>query len=666
MCQPFPTAQASRLPQTPALSELHIQDAFWDRYIDLVPRQILPYQWQALNDQLPATPPSHSVRNFRIAAGLEQADFDGFVFQDSDSYKWLEAVAYSLATHPDPGLEAQADSLIELLEQAQCEDGYLNTYFQIKAPDQRWHNLCDCHELYCAGHLIEAAVAYSQCTGKDRLLGIACRFADLIAVVFGPGDQQLHGYPGHEEIELALIRLWQHTATPRYFNLAAYFINQRGQKPNYFERERSSADFYELYPGSRQNRPDLSYHQADQPVRQQTRAQGHAVRAVYLYCAMADAAAAADDQELMAACVRLWEDIAWRQLYLTGSIGQSGWLERFTTDYDLSNDANYSETCAAIGLALFSLRLGRNQREGRYHDVAELALFNTVLAGIQQDGTRFFYVNPMEVWPANCLKNTSRQHVEATRQPWFGCACCPPNIARTLAGLGQYIYSLYPQDHLVMLQQYISHEAKLSWADPASPTAATGDINLRLTGNYCRDGRLTLTVQHEAAFTLALRRPGWAQSFILTDRQGHQLTGREHKGFVYLDLAPGQQQIQLSIRVEPTWVQASPAVRADRGLIALTRGPLVYCLEACDNGPDLWALLADTSQLPVAVEAKELGGYTQLQARGWRETWPDWDERQLYAPLRPPVQQPLLLRFVPYAYWGNRKLGEMKVWVRRG
>ncbi len=640
------------------LAKVRIADDFFDRYTGLVQSAILPYQWDALNDLLPDTEPGHSVKNFRMAAGLEEGTFSGFVFQDSDAAKWLEAVGYSLAYEADAELEAKADRLIELIGRTQEPDGYLNTFFQLKAPDARWKNLCDCHELYVAGHFIEAAVAYYKGTGKRALLDIVCRFADLIATVFGPEEDQIHGYPGHEEIELALVKLWEVSGEDRYLKLAKYFIDERGKEPNYFILERKQADYYDLY-GNKNHDPILEYHQAEKPVREMDTAGGHAVRAVYLYAGMADVAAATGDRELLDAAIRLYDNIVEKQMYITGGIGQSNHLERFTIDYDLPNDANYSETCASIGLALFALRLGLITKDARYHDTVERALYNTVLSGIAMDGKSFFYVNPMEVWPHNCVPHTMRSSLKPVRQPWFGCACCPPNVARTLAGLGQYIYGT--GDNTLYLQQFISNESEVEVGGKT--------VRIKVSGSYPRNDMSEIHIDSPSAFRLAIRKPGWS-SYLEINGDEKEIS----KGFAFIDVPAGLSHYSVHLDLKPRLNIAHPEVRENRGKVALSYGPLVYCLEEVDNGENLKALLVDTKRASASggirpVHEDELGSYTAFLVPGYREHYPKWNQKSLYQSIDSIESVVELekadLKFIPYAYWCNRKPGEMLVWIRQ-
>lgn len=422
------------------LHKLTVSDPFLGQYQRLVRDVVIPYQWDALNDRIPEADPSHAIENFRIAAKRQSGEFYGMVFQDSDVAKWLEAVAWSLCQKPDPELEKTADDVIALVAAAQCADGYLNTYFTVKAPQERWNNLAECHELYCAGHMIEAGVAFFQATGKRHLLEVVCRLADHIDSVFGPGENQLHGYPGHPEIELALMRLYEITQQPRYMALADYFVEQRGTQPHYYDEEyakRGKTAYWHTY-GPAWMVKDKAYSQAHLPLSAQQTATGHAVRFVYLMAGVAHLARLSQDEDKRQTCLRLWNNMAQRQLYITGGIGSQSSGEAFSSDYDLPNDTVYAESCASIGLMMFARRMLEMEVDSRYADVMERALYNTVLGGMALDGKHFFYVNPLEVHPKTLTFNHIYDHVKPVRQRWFGCACCPPNIARVLTSLGHY------------------------------------------------------------------------------------------------------------------------------------------------------------------------------------------------------------------------------------
>ena len=619
------------------LKDIQIQDRFWKERLDLVRKEIIPYQWEAMNDRVPNAEPSHCIENYRIAAGQAQGSFYGEVFQDSDLAKWLEAVAYVLSFQPDPKLEKLADEAIELVCAAQQSDGYLNTFFTIKEPDQRWRNLREGHELYCAGHMMEAAVAYFEATGKRRLLDAMMRFADLICNTFGPEEGKIHAYPGHEEVELALFRMYRATGVRRYLELSAYFINCRGTGENYFRKENDRPGYLPIW-GSMDTNSDMSYYQAHQPVREQKQAAGHAVRAMYLYSAMADLAGELKDEGLLNACKTLWNDVTERQMYVTGGVGASGILERFTTDYDLSNEMAYAESCASIGLMLFGLRMNRVTRQAQYFDPVERALYNTVLASVALDGKSFFYVNPLEVWPKACMPYTSKEHVKPVRQPWFSCACCPPNVARTFASLGQYIWAQDSQR--VYLNLFISSTVK----------AKNGAI-LKLETEFPMGNVLKIT--SDQVLELAVRIPGYGKNFRAN------VSYRKENGYGVFELEAGK-ELEIQFDAPACFIRANPEVRACSGKVCIQRGPVVYCLEEIDNGSNLSALSVDTAVSPGERESDIPGGL-MITASGKRRR--PWADDKLYGEI-PSQYEETVLQAVPYAFWGNREKGEMTVWIR--
>ena len=619
------------------LKDIQIQDRFWKERLDLVRKEIIPYQWEAMNDRVPNAEPSHCIENYRIAAGQAQGSFYGEVFQDSDLAKWLEAVAYVLSFQPDPKLEKLADEAIELVCAAQQPDGYLNTFFTIKEPDQRWRNLREGHELYCAGHMMEAAVAYFEATGKRRLLDAMMRLADLIYNTFGPEEGKIHAYPGHEEVELALFRMYRATGVRRYLELSAYFINCRGTGENYFRNENDRPGYLPIW-GSMDTNSDMSYYQAHQPVREQKQAAGHAVRAMYLYSAMADLAGELKDEGLLNACKTLWNDVTERQMYVTGGVGASGILERFTTDYDLSNEMAYAESCASIGLMLFGLRMNRVTRQAKYFDPVERALYNTVLASVALDGKSFFYVNPLEVWPKACMPYTSKEHVKPVRQPWFSCACCPPNVARTFASLGQYIWAQDSQR--VYLNLFISSTVK----------AKNGAI-LKLETEFPLENVLKIT--SDQVLELAVRIPGYGKNFRAN------VSYRKENGYGVFELEAGK-ELEIQFDAPACFIRANPEVRACSGKVCIQRGPVVYCLEEIDNGSNLSALSVDTAVSPGERESDIPGGL-MITASGKRRR--AWTDDKLYGEF-PSQYEETVLQAVPYAFWGNREKGEMTVWIR--
>ena len=626
-----------------ALRDVQVADGFFSRYADLVREEVIPYQWEALNDRIPGAEKSGCLRNFRIAAGQEAGEFTGMVFQDSDIGKWLEAVAYSLTTHPDAALERTADEVIELLEAAQREDGYLDTYFIVKDPKNRWKCLRDCHELYCAGHLLEGAVAYWQATGKDRFLNVMRRYVDYIATVFGRGEGQMRGYPGHEEIELALCKLYDVTGEKKYLDLAAYFIDERGRDPKYFLEERKTRGDAFHWEGN--DAQGMEYFQSHAPVREQTEAVGHAVRAVYLYSGMADVAMRTGDEGLLEACRRLYRNIADKRLYVTGAIGSTYIGEAFTFDYDLPNDTAYAETCASVGLIFFMKRMLEADGAAEYGDMMERALYNTVLAGMAMDGKSFFYVNPLEVFPEADEKDPSKRHVKTVRQKWFACACCPPNVARLLADLGSYIYRR--KGSAVTADLFIG-----------SRLALPGGAELIQTSEVPFGGKVTFTLRGAAqGFSLRVRCPEWAEGVTCT------APCRKENGYIAIqnDWQDGD-SVTLVFGMEPRRIYANPLVRQDAGKVCLMRGPLVYCLEEADNGANLHLLRLPEGEPVEAVRGEgALFGMTLLRAKG-RRFVPHGS--RLYAPDRQGREEEARLAFVPYFAWGNRDKGEMAVYVR--
>lgn len=641
--------------------QIEIQDQFWNTYSDLVRETVIPYQWEALNDRVEDAEPSHAIRNFRIAASLEQGDFGGWVFQDSDLYKWLEAVAYSLRHHPDPRLEQIADDSIELIAQAQHDNGYLNTYFTIQEPGRQWTNLYEAHELYCAGHLIEAAVAYYQATGKRRLLDISCRFADLIDRMFGPKPGQIRAYCGHQEIELALVKLHTITGEERYLNLSRFFIDERGKQPNYFIKEWEGGNRTNIWS---HGTPNLEMYQSHLPVREQKVAVGHSVRAVYMYTAMADLARLTGDDGLKEACERLWSNTTGKQMYITGGIGSTHLGEAFTFDYDLPNDSVYAETCASIGLIFWARRMLQLEAKSEYADVMERALYNNVLGSMSRDGKHFFYVNPLEVWPEASLKNPDKHHVKPVRQKWFGCSCCPPNVSRLLSSLDDYIYDISEEERSIYTHLYIGSKVSFQLADST--------ITLHQRSNLPWNGHVEFSVQlpkdsESVEFELALRIPNWFQEEqpvlkVNGERQDFHI----ENGYAKIKRSWSDGNIvEWLLPVKPKLIAAHPSIRADAGKVAIQRGPLVYCIEEADNGAPLTTIaLAAEPQLTEYADPDLLGGCVIIEGDGLVP-----DDSNLWLdgiPYRSYINQRKAVRFkaIPYYLWGNRKAGEMSVWLR--
>lgn len=662
------------------LTQIHLEDSFWTREMELVRTEMIPYQWQTLNDRVEGADPSFCVHNFRAAAKLtrekkeqgssfiepkytfrgfetlpedpEHPDpdkFYGFVFQDSDLYKWIEAVAYSLNQHPDPELEKTADGVIDLIVSAQQENGYLDTYYIINGMDKIFTNLRDHHELYCFGHLTEAAVAYHQATEKDKLLKAACRFADFIISRFGTEPGKIHGYPGHEIAEMALVRLYGETGEKKYLELSEYFLNQRGVRPYYFDSENHPEV-------DKKTKIRYSYNQAHEPVREQSEAVGHAVRAMYLYSGMTDVARLTEDDSLYEACRKLWESTTREKMYVTGGVGGTAVGEAFSFPFDLPNDLAYSETCAAIGLVFFARRMLQIDPDSRYADVMELALHNGVISGMALDGKSFFYVNPLQVLPEACHKDERKRHVVPVRRKWFGCACCPPNLARLVSSIGEYAFT--ERDDTMWIHLYTGGTVEKKVGNRTVP--------VRISSGFPWDGEADVTVDTEepVRMTLAFRIPGWCgEGFEMTGAQCKEC--REEKGYLYVTGEwSSKDRIHLHFPMKVRVLQADTRVREDEGRVCVTRGPIVYCLEQKDNGENLDLIrLKGTAEFTEERSSEFGSGMVMLHAAAEREL-PEETDTTLYHEYRKPKTEPVSLRFIPYFTWANRGENEMTVWVR--
>lgn len=636
-----------------ALDAVTIDAGFWKNYQEIVRCRMLPYEWEALNDRIEGAEPSYGMANFKAAASGNGV-FRGRVFQDSDVYKWLEAVAYSLMWHPNEELEATADGAIDVIACAQQPDGYLDTYYILSGMEKRFTNVMDNHELYILGHMTEAAVAYYYATGKRKLLDVAIRYVDCVDRTFGREEGKLRGYPGHEVAEMALIALYGITKEERHLKLAKYFIDERGQEPLFFVGERKK--YHNEYKWKESYFQD-QYYQAGKPVREQEKAEGHAVRAVYLYSGMAEVASVTEDQQLFAACERLWDSIVERQMYITGAIGSSEYGEAFTFDYDLPNDTLYAETCAAIGMVFFARRMFEITRDGRYTDVMERCLYNGIISGMSLDGQKFFYVNPLEVQPEASQKDFYKRHVDVERQKWFACACCPPNIARLLTSLGGYAFE--QNENEVFANLYVTGEFETKFG---------GCKNiLHMETDYPWNGKVNIYIKNEqkSEFTLAVRVPEWCAKWKVFVNQDLCSVTRK-KGYLYLHRKwENGDNIKLYMEMPVRMMAANPRVRDDVGKVAVMRGPLVYCLEEVDNGDQLQEIyLSEDAEFTETAEPELLGGVITLAAKGYRLSEDEWDEHSLYRAYSGRNYKEQKLKFIPYYAWANRSPGEMAVWVR--
>jgi hypothetical protein len=594
---------------------VEVTDEFWAPRMKTNRERTIPHNFRMCEE-------SGRINNLRRAGGLlEGREFEGYRFNDSDVYKALEGACYELARKPDPALGKQVDDLIAVLAAAQQPDGYLNSYYALAEPDARWTNLKDAHELYCGGHLIEAAVAHHQGTGKRTLLDVAVRFADHVASIFGPDKRR--DVPGHQEIELALVRLSAATGDTRYRDLAHFFLEERGR-----------AHGRGLYG---------EYCQDHVPIDQQTEIVGHAVRAMYYYCGLADVMRASDSRSHLSALEHIWNDVTLRKLYVTGGIGPSAHNEGFTIPYDLPNETAYCESCASIGLVFWAHRMNLLTKDARYANVLERVLYNSLPAGVSLSGDRFFYVNP--------LAGRGGHH----RRPWYSCACCPPNFARFFPTLGGYVYAA---DHEgIYVNLYVTGRAEIR--------VAGVPVNVEQKTDYPWNGsvRLTVSPPAEKPFAVCLRLPDWCPK-AEAKVNGQTLEAPFiRKGYLRIERAwkPGD-TVEWSLAMPIQRIEANPRVMANRGRVALQRGPIVYCVEAQDANGAADRLVLPRDAVLSAMHRKDLlGGVTVIEGKGREAAAPTAWGADLYRP----VTEGRTVDFtaIPYCVWNNRQAGAMTVWL---
>ncbi|MCR4739132.1 MAG: glycoside hydrolase family 127 protein [Lachnospiraceae bacterium] len=644
--------------------EVTISDDFWNRYRGLVKHRMIPYQWDVLNDAADITiekerddasipnEKSHAIENFKIAAKRAQGEHYGWVFQDSDVYKWLEAAAYTLCYEWDAKLKETADEVVDLISAAQEEDGYLNTYFSIMEPGRRYKRLGESHELYCAGHFLEAAVAYHQAAGSDKVLETAVKLADHICSTFGEGNGQIRGVDGHEEIEIGLMRLYHLTGNEKYMDTASFFLRERGKDPGFFMRQNREDGGRPLIAGL--DRFPLKYYQMHRPVLEQDTAEGHAVRLVYLSTALADLAAETGNEELAGTCRKIWRNIVDKRMYITGGIGSTVHGESFTLDHDLPNDTMYCETCASVGLIFFARQMLMIEASSEYADVMERALYNTVLAGAALDGRHFFYVNPLEAVPDKSAKDPGKSHVKTVRPQWLGCACCPPNLARLIASLDKYIYTVRKDEILVNL--FIGSELKLRDAGK--------DIVIRQECRYPRSGTILFYVTNKGGdvLDLKIRIASWSTVHTgAVDNVEAEICAQ--KGYWKIGVPAGEHTIAFNMDIDPKRWYSDPRVSENIGKAAIARGPFVYCAESIDNGKDLHCLLLPkNAELDHEWREELLEGVGIIKARGKRLIDAD-SSGALYRGSKDLRTEECEITMIPYYAWANRGENEMRVWL---
>lgn len=577
-------------------SHVKINDNFWSPRLSKHVSATLPVCIDQIENQ------TGRIRNFENAAKGE-GEHSGIFFDDSDVYKALEGMAYSLINNPDPELEKKADEWIDKFAAAQQPDGYINTFYTLTRLDKRWTNM-DKHEMYCAGHMIEAGVAYYQATGKRKLLDVCIRMTDHMMSQFGPGKR--HWVPGHEEIELALVKLYQTTQEQKYLDFAYWLLEERGHGHGTMGDE---------------GKWDPVYYQDIVPVRRLTDISGHAVRCMYLYCGMADVAALKNDTGYIAAIDRLWDDVVHRNMYITGGIGSSRDNEGFTEDYDLPNLDAYCETCASVGMVLWNQRMNQLTGDSKYIDILERSLYNGALAGISLGGDRFFYVNPLE--------SKGDHH----RQEWYGCACCPSQLSRFLPSIGNYIYA--SSDDALWVNLYIGNTGQIRIGET--------DILLTQETDYPWDGsvKLTISTSQPLEKEIRLRIPNWCKTYDLSIN-GKRINVSEKKGYAVIKDWKSQDVIALDMDMPVEIVAADPHVKENFGKRAIQRGPLVYCMEEIDN-PEYFdqIQLSPSTTFQTAFVSDILNGIKTIKTNGRAQS----------------------ATFIPYYAWDNRKAGKMRVWI---
>jgi len=612
--------------------DVTIDDDFWTPRIAANGKEAIPHQYRMLVE-------TGRIDNFRAAAAKargEEAEFKGLWFNDSDVYKWIEAASYLLGRGESPKLKAQVDDTIAAIAAAPPADGYLNTFYQIRHPDKIWTCLNMGHELYCAGHLIQAAVAHFQATGERSLLDVARKFADLICSTFGEGKRR--GAPGHECIEMGLVDLYRLTGEKRYLEMAEYFVLERGKKPYIFENE--------VHPeGMSQHRFEPDYFQAQAPFPEQKEAVGHSVRALYLYAGAADVYAETGNPALWPALDAIWESLYLRRAHITGGLGSVAGIEGFGNDYELPNETAYNESCAAVAGIMWNWRMLQLEGDPRYCSAMERTVYNAFLAGISLDGKRYFYRNPLA------------SNGEHERKEWYGCACCPSNLSRMLASLGNLPYST--SDEGIWIHLYMSGTVKTKYAD------------LKIESEFPWKGIITITVtpKTDEEFSIFLKQP------IMTRETLSGINGKEQSIF---DSVPIEgygkirrkwkkgDWIETHLDLPLALIRANPLVNGNFGRVAAQRGPVVYCMEETDNPcPDGMIDYFAVRKRPRVKQEyipSLLGGVMKITVDG---TYPDmekWPGGLYERATHSPQKKSLIL--IPYYAWNNRGPGSMQVWIR--
>ncbi|MEQ1796752.1 MAG: beta-L-arabinofuranosidase domain-containing protein [Lacibacter sp.] len=615
-----------------SFSQVNITDQFWKPKIDKVATKTLAaciYQTEV------ATP---RIRNFEKVARNKGEQHEGIFYDDSDVFKALEAMAYSLKTHPNTEMEKKCDEWIDKIAAAQQPDGYLNTWYTLKGIQDRYTDM-SMHEDYNAGHMIEAAVAYYNATGKRRFLDVCIKWADHFDALFGPGKR--NWVTGHQELELALVKLYKTTKNEKYLKLADWLLSERGKR---LAKGYTWTDW-----------KDTAYAQDILPVKEQTQITGHAVRAMYMYTGAADVAAQTGDIDYMHAMKTVWEDVVHRNMYITGGIGSAGSNEGFSNDYDLPNEQAYCETCASVGMVFWNQRMTALTGDAMYMDVLERSLYNGALDGLSLTGDRFFYGNPLA---------SRGQH---QRREWFGTACCPANIARLVASLGDYIYA--ESDNDIYVNLFVGSNTTI----PLSK----GKVDVKMETNYPWSGKVKLRIDPEkkSRFKLFIRIPEWYYNKIAsgdlytsTDDDGepvhfsYKLNGKTtnsvyENGYVVIDHEWGKGDVlELDIPMDVKIVKARDEVKQDNNRIAIQRGPIVYCVEGADNNNKAWNIIIPSNTKFETIDYKVMDEQVKAITAEVPVVIVGEDGFSIRTEKRKIIA-------IPYYTWANRGKNEMQVWL---
>lgn len=614
------------------------QNGFWQQYKRLIKDVVLDYQYLVMLDEKDITiereredmslphERSQAITNFKIAAGMEEGEHYGWWFQDTDVYKWIEAAAYTLENYSDDKLRKRVDDVIDIIEAAQEKDGYLSTFYQLKVPHLKYKELDRSHELYNAGHLIEAAVAYYKATQDNKLLKIADRFVDNIIDNFGPG--KIEGADGHQEIELALIKFYELTQNEKYLKLSRYFIDVRGENIDFYNQQKEAQ--------GEAPKTNLDYLQAYTKPILQKEARGHAVRMLYMLEAMADLAYYQKDDAMKEAVETLWSDITQSKMYVTGGVGQTVQGEAFAAAYELPNDTMYCETCAAIGMANSAKRLFKLRQDDEIIDVMERSLYNGMLAGMSQDGQHFFYVNPLEF--IKDRYSPDKGHVKGQRPEWLGCACCPPNLSRTIASIDSYFYSRVDDEiYIHMLGDSHYHD---------------DNVNINQTSSFPKHMNNHLDIEiKDKAVNIHIRKPDWANKLTIL------INGEVMDNPLTLDI--GHHAIDIKLDYQPFALYTNSNVVHNANKVAFQYGPLVYCGESIDQKDAIYKYKLNPESIALNWQSDTLGSRYNLVVDAKRSI----TQNALYLRKKEAQASHEKVNLIPYYLWANRGITDMMVWL---